>query len=757
MSFLYPLFLAGIAAIGIPIILHLIRRQTRKRIAFSSLMFLRTTMPRFKSRSRLENVLLLILRCVIVCLLAFAFARPFLPRPTEQEQAARARRIALLVDTSASMRRAGMWSQTVSEARSVLQELSPADRACVMSFDQGTRTLVGFDQWQTLDPARRASMVAEQISKLSPGWASTDVGNALVTAAEAVEDDEAGDGQQDAWTHEVVLVSDLQQGSSLEALHAYEWPEHIELTVKVILAGSTNNATVQVVTPIDNPLGADGRGLSHVRITNSPDATVERFSLHWADAGPSDQAIEVYAPAGHSSLVRIPAPKDGAAGHWLVLTGDEQDFDNTFYLAPDVAQKVNILYIGADEPNDPHDMLYYARRAFGSSGAVEPNLVARPSGAVSQKDVADAHLVIAAGAIGAERVADLRRYLEAGGTIILVLRQSNEPGAATTIANLAGVGGIESQEASVDGYAMLGRINFEHPLLAVFSEPRFADFTQIHFWKYRRVTVPARGEGILPLFSTAGKMPAGLKAGTASPRAAGVRVLAAFDNGDPALFELNVGKGSLLVLTSGWHPSDSQLALSSKFVPLLYSILDYGGALLGQRSQYFVGEPVPVRPSTDSGPAQLQIRRPDGTAVPLDASQKSFTQTDLPGIYTVDSPLGSRLFAVNLSPKECQTAVMPIEDIEGLGVSVRQPSIAAAQRPERAEGVPPSDRGQDARDTRRKRHSDFATLESEQKLWRWVFVLLLAFSLVEIGLAGWLTLPRTPYGGTPSTYEGERT
>ena len=164
-----------------------------------------------------------------------------------------------------------------------------------------------------------------------------------------------------------------------------------------------------------------------------------------------------------------------------------------------------------------------------------------------------------------------------------------------------------------------------------------------------------------------------------------------------------------------------------------------------------------MRPASGSGPAQLQIRRPDGTMVALDESQRAFAQTDLPGIYTVDAPLGSRLFAVNLSAKECQTAVMPIEDIEGLGVSVKQPSIAAMQRPARVEGVPPSNRGQDARDTNRpgakqqtKRHSDFAALESEQKLWRWVFVLLLAVSLVEMGLAGWLTR-------APSTYEGERT
>ena len=55
-----------------------------------------------------------------------------------------------------------------------------------------------------------------------------------------------------------------------------------------------------------------------------------------------------------------------------------------------------------------------------------------------------------------------------------------------------------------------------------------------------------------------------------------------------------MGQGSLLVWTSGWHPSDSDLALSSKFVPLLYSILEYGGTLAETTSQYFVGDAVPM-------------------------------------------------------------------------------------------------------------------------------------------------------------------
>lgn len=710
MSFLYPLFLTGIAAVGVPIILHLIRRQTRKRVTFSSLLFLRTTMPRFKSRSRLENLLLLILRCIILCLLAFAFARPFLPRDTAEKAIHPARRIVLLMDTSASMRRAGMWAKAVNQAAATLKDVSPADRVCVMKFDQSVETLMGFEQWSQLEPNRRVSAASEQVSKLSPGWASTDLGHALVTAAEAIEDDEANIAQQSAWTHEVVLISDLQQGADIEALRAYQWPEHTKLIVQVIQAKGTTNATLQLAGSRDNLSQSGGQNLFAVRVTNSPDATSERFNLNWADET-AGQTIEVYVPAGHSAVVRVPAPTDKPTGHRLVLSGDDQDFDNTFYVAPHPPRQINILYIGNDDANDVQGMLYYARRAFAPTAAIEPHLISCSPQTIADADVAKAHLVIVADTVEPQRCATLRRYLESGRTLLLAMKS---PDAGRTLAALAGIDNVKTTEASVAGYAMLSQIDFEHPLLAPFRDPRFGDFTRVHFWKHRNINLAD-----LP----------------------GAKVLARFDDGELAWFELNAGNGSLLVLTSGWHPADSQLALSSKFVPLLYSVLEWSGALTGQRSQYFVGEPVVTPQALSSNSSLLQIRRPDGAMIQLEAGQKAFTQTDTPGIYTIEPSSESRLFAVNLPLRECQTAVMPIEDLESYGVSLNQ-TIGAAKQPESNAGLHDVQMA--------KQHSNFATLEYEQKLWRWIFVLLLAVSLVEIALAGWLT-------GAPYISEGEKT
>jgi len=447
MSFLYPLFLAGAAAVGVPIILHMIRRQTRKRVTFSSLMFLRTTVPRFKNRSRLENLPLLILRCIILCLLAFAFSRPFFRRDAGANRVSAANRVVLLIDTSASMRRTGVWSRAISEAQSALKEVSPSDRVCIMRFDQGTETLIGFEQWDAMDSERRKVAAVEQLSNLSPGWASTNLGQALVFAAEAIGDDEVNDEQQKFRTHRIVLISDLQKGSSLEALQSYEWPEALELEVKLIAAEGSTNAAMQLIASRNHLARTADNELPSVRITNSPDAAVERFSLSWAGdepAGTSQRALEVYVPAGHSVVVRVPQRTDSKAPGKLVLTGDDHDFDNALYMAPRLIHKVNILFIGNDGTGDPDGMLYYIQRAFRAAGSLDPAVISRSPESPTDADVEAAHLIIAADVIAPEHIDAVRRYLETGRTALLVMKS---PDSAKTIAALTEIETIESQEA----------------------------------------------------------------------------------------------------------------------------------------------------------------------------------------------------------------------------------------------------------------------------------------------------------------------
>ena len=76
MSFLFPAFLAGAAAVAVPILLHLLRRDAAARQPFSDIRLLRR-MPAARRR-RLRDRLLLVLRVSALLLLALAFARPYL-------------------------------------------------------------------------------------------------------------------------------------------------------------------------------------------------------------------------------------------------------------------------------------------------------------------------------------------------------------------------------------------------------------------------------------------------------------------------------------------------------------------------------------------------------------------------------------------------------------------------------------------------------------------------------------------------------
>jgi len=694
MNFLYPLFLAGITAISLPIILHMIRRHTRKKVTFSSLMFLRTTIPRFKNRSRIENLPLLILRCIILCLLALVFSRPFFIRSVEDEQVPTGIRTVMLIDTSASMRRTGMWTQAVGEARSLLEELEPLDRLCVISFDNDTDTLTGFEAWSELEPGRRVPMIIEEISGLSPSWASTNLGNALITAAEAIEDDEIND-QSKFRQNRIVLISDLQQGSNIDALNTYQWPQGTALDVRLITTGGKTNAAMQLVTNRDYLSPAESDKQQRIRVTNCSDATTEQFQLEWAEpSGTANNPIDVYVPPGHSIVTNVSDKPNSGAVRKLILKGDDHDFDNILYLTPNLDRHVNILYLGNENPEHPEQMLYYLRRAFQPTGALKFQLDSLQKDSPGEREILKADLIIATDSVGQEQIGHLRRAIESGGRILLTMKSVE---AAEIIKTVLGLDNIDCREAKVDEYAMLGSIDFEHPLLSPFSESRYSDFTKIHFWKYRRIAIENLQKA---------------------------RALAVFDNGDPAIIEFPLGRGSLLVLTSGWHPTDSQLALSSKFVPLLYSLLEYNGLFNGQQSQYFVNDQVPIPQERTPEPANVRIRRPDNSLIDVKPEEKFFNRTELPGIYTIESPSGNRIFAVNIPARECLTTPMLPDEFEQFRIPLNDALAIETEHTQKA-----------------KLHSSIVDMENRQKLWRYLLIASLAVIIVETWLAGWLTRP----------------
>src|SRR5579862_6454915 len=104
MGFLAPWFLAGAAAIGLPVYLHLLRRHKTTPLPFSSLMFFeRRTQSSIKHR-RLHYLLLLALRAAVLLLLVLAFARPFLRLHSDAFGSGGRKLVVVAIDQSFSMR-----------------------------------------------------------------------------------------------------------------------------------------------------------------------------------------------------------------------------------------------------------------------------------------------------------------------------------------------------------------------------------------------------------------------------------------------------------------------------------------------------------------------------------------------------------------------------------------------------------------------------------------------------------------------------
>jgi hypothetical protein len=706
MGLLAPLYILGALAIGIPILLHLIRRTPQGRHMFSSLMFLTPSPPRLTKRSRISNLLLLLIRAAAVVLLALAFARPFFHWGENQPQLSSGRRVLFLVDVSASMRRPNLWADAKTQVEAQLDDIQPADEVGLYFFDRQLHPGMTFDQWNQADPAQRLPLFRAALAQAAPGWSATRLGDSLAAAEDLASENnsKAGDLKKE---RTIILVTDMQEGANAQSLQGHELPKDVWLKkIPPVAARSQGNASLQWIAsdsdggpaataPATAPAPgglAQTDGTLRVRVENSADAAGEQFTLAWqSDKGPTpDAPVSVYVPPGRSQIVRMPLPADRTVADRLVLSGDNCDFDNTLFLVQPQQEVLHLVYLGDESADDVNGPRFYLRRALFDSPLRKLELVARKTGDVlTPQDVQDARLVVVTRLPTDDEIAILRKYVgpEVAGDVLWVGKD------AETVRRAGALIGRDLQVTEAGGrgtddYALLSRVDLSDPVFAPFTDARFADFSKIHFWKHRQINW------------TAADMPAGWA------------VRASFDNGDPYLISgtgAEKGSGSIYIMTAGWTPAESQLALSSKFLPMMEQLVRRRDAItLG--SQFAVGDSLPLPANTSS------VTGPDGKTAQVDAA-KGFNDTNQPGIYHLKAGNKSLSVAVNLSPDESRTKPGNLDDLAQWGVAFTSPQLQqiAAER---------------------QKIQLKTDLENRQKVWRWLLLCVLGLLAVETVLAG---------------------
>lgn len=689
MSFLAPLYLLASLAVAAPILLHLIRRQPKGEIEFSSLMFLDPTPPRLTKRSRLENLLLLLFRCLVIGCLALAFARPFLPSTQTTVVDDTQDATIVLIDRSASMRRDTLWQQANDRAKSVIRQQT-GGLVSVIAFDETQSVVLSLRNASELSSDALSAAAEQAIEDLNPTWQATDLGGAIRFAADlgsrfALEQ---ADSDGVVSNTRIVLISDLQAGAATESLQGYEWPENVWLDLQTVRANTRGNLTARILNVSDSQAGRDEEAKQpdlRVKVSQAADGNDSMASLSFD--GETKPATTVRLSAGISQVAPLELPSDAGTTSRarLSLSGDQDEFDNTFYFVRPKRAQQQLMFVGSEGPfKDARDSLtlFVSQVPWSDASRAVEFVAAKELPAVLPDSASTPLLLLTPSLLRSESgdsndplehtneqtLARVTEFLSQGGRVLVVLDRELETIEAKTLGSLLRSPELVSEPSQGDDFRLISAVDFDDPIIAPLSQPSTGDFSNIRIWKHQRLR----------------------------DWSAAVNVTLGLDDGSPLLLRRTVPSnepqtpdGVLWVLTAGWQPSNSQLALSTKFVPLLLGMLGPNRQLPPQ--SLTIGDLI-SQPSSET-----------------DAPQRATE----PGFVTRED--GS-IVAVNLAATESETHPLDPDRLSQFGVI-----LTSQEQKERDKDV--------------ERSMKDIELESRQSWWQWLILATLGLIGVETVLA----------------------
>jgi len=661
LSFLTPLFLAGLLAISVPIFIHLIRKHQGKKLDFPSLMFLRQLPVRSVKRLRVRDWVLLLLRAAALALIVLAFARPVLQIGAEEagDTGDGLREVVLVLDRSWSMTRGDRWDDALDEARDVLGGLVTPDRVSLVVFDASGRVVVE----PTLEPSR----VSSALDTMRAGWGGTQVGAGLQAARGILEASERS-------RREVVLISDFQLRGWEEGVH-----ERLPAgtTVLPIDVGDDGIGSLIVSDVTLEHSFFEGRQRVHPQvriIRRGEDAPSQaRVALEMDGREVESRTIELSTEGAVSlTFEPITLPEAGVRGAVrLEPSGAAAEVPFRFFFSPQ--QVLSILLVEGGTTSARSNP--YLRSALAIGGGQPVQVRSRTGGNVTAADLQGTDLAVfsdvplPSGASGSL----LRDFVRQGGGLLIATGGASAPASweAEWDEFLPGAVGQAVDRNPLRGGTLTG-VDRDHPIFSPFTALAGSGLGGPRFYRYRSLELPA-------------ETPSQPTPGGATEPGAGADVplvIARFDDGSPALAERTVGLGHVLLWTSTFDNSWTDFPLHPVFLPVVQEMARYAASEREAEPYFTVGQPldadfllaeagavVPVARAGETpapGPEAILVG-PDGVGVELGGLGGDLVQLSVPGFYEVrlgeDGADGARTFAANPDVAEADPTRIDAEEL----------------------------------------------------------------------------------------------
>ncbi len=605
MGFLSPWFLAGVAAIGLPLWLHLLRQYKRTPQPFSSLMFFEKRVQSSVKHRRLRYLLLLALRIALLVLIALAFANPFVNRTSAT--ASRRKLTVIAIDRSFSMRVGHRMQEAKLEAQRVLNALAGQELAQVIAIDAHVENLT--------QPEMDKSVLTAAIDSIQPNDRASSYGE-FVRALRVMD-------QSTGMRLDVHFVSDMQKTSMPADFHDLQLGSHTALELHPVgernrpnWAVETVSAPAHVYDPAQTRLTATVAGWQ-----TSPASKKVSLVLDGRVIASKNITIPANGRA-QAEFLAFDVPYGAHKGEIRIEPHDDLTDDDSFPFPVERTdpRKVLFLYAGGRKRE-----AFYYKAAMESASNTGLTVQSAPLEEAANKDFSKLAFVVLSdpGELDSATARALCAYVSKGGAVLIALGPKSERTGRvplssdrfTAMYETQGAGFVDNQNAALAGVGRLENVQFSEAV---------------------RLSVKP-----------------------------GARVVAKLADGSPLLVEESMGEGRVLIFASTLDNSTNDFPLHTSFVPFVVQTGRYLAGTEETTSSVVAGTTVALRRTRNEGSA-ADVIGPDGKhQLSLSEATKALSfDLGQDGFYEVQRADGRRLLmAVHADRRESDLSTAPEETL----------------------------------------------------------------------------------------------
>ncbi|CAN5400718.1 BatA and WFA domain-containing protein [soil metagenome] len=324
MNFVFPLFLWALAALSIPIIIHLFNFRKTTRVLFSNTRFLRQIRQETTQKRKLKQYLVLASRLLFLFFLVIAFAQPFLPA---KEQQTAGREVTIYLDNSYSM------LSLVGEKTRALDAGIRFTQEAVNLFSPDTRYKLVTNDFA---PFSNSYKTKTEILDLLAQIRLSAISRTFKEVNQRI-----GDGVKD-----VFWLSDFQK-STLGEINTSSFDSLQSLRLVPITMESATNVLIDSAY-LEDPFVVGGqRNTLNVRLRNIGAKVHEGLIVKLAINDIQSGTASVNLESNSSSVARFDLTQGLKGWNKAVIsfTDFPVSFDNEFYLTLNFSDKIKVVEV----------------------------------------------------------------------------------------------------------------------------------------------------------------------------------------------------------------------------------------------------------------------------------------------------------------------------------------------------------------------------------------------------------------------------